>query len=363
MNEVPRTFCITLKETPLRTRSFLESATQTGIKAELFYGVFGNKLGVIPKYPNVLETANSEIFMTEGAIGCNLSHFILWNVLKYLPEDEFFIVEDDAEFGEDFKNKFHTVYSKLPSNWEFVYVGWLPYGNDAFPMKVDEGISIRIPSATHAYLVKKSVLDRLQSCILPLQSNIDLTLINKVLPNINYYVFDPSLVNQKSYDNISNSTWTSLVYDWKNDFYNCKQKLLGEVSLGCGWYFGERNESEVWRWSQEKFIINVPKSIDSLSLLCSVPYNNEVIITIGDHEEKMGLKAGTNVLEIFTRGEVQISGTVVNPFVPSKQSEDNNDHRILGICMKKFVIKMGVISIPIELLDLVPDVTSPLLKR
>src|ERR1035437_6851535 len=101
MNEIPRTFCITLRETPVRTRSFSESAAKADVKAELFYGVFGKKLGMAPKYPNVLETPNSEIFMTEGAVGCTLSHLILWKALAILPENEFLVLEDDAFFTDD----------------------------------------------------------------------------------------------------------------------------------------------------------------------------------------------------------------------------------------------------------------------
>jgi hypothetical protein len=149
------------------------------------------------------------------------------------------------------------------------------------------------------------------------------------------------------------------VYDWKNDLYNCKRKLLKEVSLGDGWHLSERNAFEVWRWSKEKFTINVPRSIDSLSVFCSVPSNNEVVFKVGEHEETKALKAGTNELEVLTRGESQITGVVVNPFVPSEQSEENNDQRTLGICLKKLLIKMGVISIPVEFSDLMPPPSAP----
>lgn len=345
----------------MRTRSFLESSGKANIKSELFYGVFGKKLGMASKYPNVLETPNNDnIFMTEGAIGCNLSHFILWNVLKHLPENEFFIVEDDALFINGFRDKFQSVYSRLPSNWEFVYVGWVPYGNDLSSMIVEEGISIRVPSATHAYLVKKSALDRLCDCLLPFQSNIDLTLINKFLPTINYYVFDPSLVEQKSYANTSDSTWVSLVYDWENDLYNFKKKIMREVSLGEGWHLSEENGADTWRWSMEKFTINIPKSIDSLVLICSVTSNNSISIGVGNHTEEMNLKAGNNELEIPTRGESQIFGVIANPFIPAKQSKDSNDCRTLGICLKRLVMKMGVTSIPVEFSDLSPAFLSPL---
>jgi hypothetical protein len=46
MNKIPRTFCITLKETHTRTREFLEEAKKHELDVELFYGVFGEKTGL-----------------------------------------------------------------------------------------------------------------------------------------------------------------------------------------------------------------------------------------------------------------------------------------------------------------------------
>ena len=74
MNKIPRTFCVTLKETPIRTRMFMEMADQIGLKVEPFYGILGNRLGLVSKLSNKLETENDTVKITEGGIGCNLSH-------------------------------------------------------------------------------------------------------------------------------------------------------------------------------------------------------------------------------------------------------------------------------------------------
>jgi hypothetical protein len=176
-------------------------------------------------------------------------------------------------------------------------------------------------------------------------------------------VFDPSIIGQKSYANTSDATWASLVYDWKNDLYNCKKKIMREISLGDGWHLSERNETETWRWSKEKFTINAPKSIDSLSIGCSVPVNTEIIITVGNHEDKLPLKIGMNDISVTTFGETLVSGVVVNPFVPAEQSPSTDDPRTLGICLKKLAMKMGTTTIPVEFSDLSPIVPPPLQSK
>ena len=348
---IPRTFCITLKETPLRTKGFLESAHKAGLKVEMFNGILGNRIGLVPKFPNELECPGKNIFITEGALGCALSHFILWNVLKHMPEEEFLILEDDAVIEPDFKEKFEGVYAKLPADWEMAYVGWIPNGNDTSVLTVEEGLSIRTPSATHAYLVKKSTLNQLYDSFLPLQSNVDLTIQDKVLPRIKYYVFDPPLITQRSYLNTTQSEWVSIVYDWKNDLYGQKQRILKELKLLEGWYMLERSGKEFWRWSKDKFTISAPKLVDSLQLVFSTPTNNNMLIFSGGKNLDFDLKTGDNTITIPV-GEEEITGKVENAYVPSQVVPNNYDDRILGICLKRVIVNVGIMSIPVEVMDL-----------
>jgi len=352
MNKLPRTFCVTLKETPLRKKAFQESAKKAGIEATMFDGILGTRMGLIAKFPNTIECPGGNVMLNERALGCNMSHFILWHVLKYLPDEEFLIFEDDALIEPDFKEKFFPIYEKLPIDWQMAYVGWIRYGNDVPSLMVSEGLSIRIPTATHAYLVKKSVLEELCNCMMPFQSNIDLTIVHRLLPKIRYYVFDPSLVEQRSYLNISDSVWTSLVYDWDTDIYGCKKNLLKDLKLLEGWYPIERNNEEVWRWSQDTFQISIPESIDSITLLCSTPIENQLTVEVGNEKSEFHLQVGNNEIIIPTNHSSIISGRTAIRFIPSERDEKNHDNRVLGICLKSVITKTGTVSIPVQIIDL-----------
>lgn len=341
MTNFPRAFCVTLKDTPLRTKHFIDSCNKIGLKVELFYGVWGDHIKLTPRLPNEIECPGKNIYMTDGAVGCYLSHFILWNVLLYQPENEFLIFEDDAIFVDDFSEKFKSYSSRLPSNWDIVFVGWVPYGNNTRVMKVDENISIRHPSATHAYMIKKSALQLAIDVIQPCGSPIDLIMVRKLLPQLKYYVFDPSIVTQKSYANSNDSIWNSLVYDWNNDLYGIKNKFIKNTSLGEGWNDVEQNDTEMWRWSKDNFEIKIPKNIESITLECSTPVENSVEIIIGESKMNFPLCIGNNSFNVPTKEQTILHGKLLKQFIPSKVDSKSNDDRILGICLKKLIINTG----------------------
>lgn len=360
MSKIPRTFCVTLKETPLRTKGFTEISHAAGLEFTPFYGVLGSRLGLTPKFPNEIEAPGQDIFMNEGALGCNLSHFLLWNMLKHQPENEFLVFEDDAVFDPDFKDVFQKVYDRLPSDWQIAYVGWVPYGKDGPPMVIEEGISIRTPSATHAYLVRKNVLEELCNIMLPFQSNIDLTIIQRLLPRIRYYVFEPSLVGQRSYLNTKNSVWTSLVYDWQHDLYGCRKQLLSELRLEDGWYALEKDDKSAWRWSKDTFEFQVPVNVDSITLECSTPIENKLVCLAGEVQSEFDLKAGGNKLSIQTGGASSLKGRLTTQFVPANHEEGSTDTRVLGICLRNVTLDMGAITLPLGIGEIASSTPPPM---
>lgn len=356
MNKLPRTFCITLKETPLRTKLFLEEAIKTGIQPIIFNGIFGPQMKLTPRLTNELECPGQNIYMTDGAVGCYLSHYMLWNVLLYQPDDEFLILEDDAIFADGFLEKFHSVYSRLPSNWKMAYVGWLPYGNDKNKIVVDEGICIKQPSATHAYLIKKSALKLACDSIQPCCSPLDLTIGAKFLSCIKFYVFDPPLITQRSYLNAADSVWNSLVYDWKSDLYGVKKKILKKLSLVEGWHSIEKTENDSWRWSKDKFVINVPDAADSVILVCSTPVENTVQVKQGDKLLDFPLVIGDNQIEIVTNLPdapiTKIEANVTIPFIPFERDKKSSDSRVLGICLKKIIVNTATTKLEVGVTEL-----------
>jgi len=342
---LPTTFCISLKETPIRTNGFLDLAKKADLPVSVFYGVLGDSLGLIPKLTNELECPKKNVFINERAIGCNLSHFLLWNMLKYRSEEEFLIFEDDAIIPDDFISSFKKLYDQLPSNWEFVYIGWIPYGKDSAPLIVSDGISIRSPSATHAYMIKKSAIEILCDNVVPFQSPLDLAIINRCLPKLKHYVFDPPLVRQRSYANVKDPVWMSLIYDWSSDLYGFKRKILREMNLGDGWYNLEKSTDAYWIWSRDTFTIKLPECAENIHLVFSSPIRNTLSLFCDGKQTDFEFPVGDNEIQLHTGGAVLLSGKVYEQFIPMRYDPACKDERDLGICLK--AIKIDVGSIPV----------------
>jgi GR25 family glycosyltransferase involved in LPS biosynthesis len=352
MNKIPRTFCITLKETPKRKLQAEKYFKEIGLEVEFFDGIHGATIGLNSIQPNEIEFPGSDVYITQGAIGCYLSHLCLWKHLLCLPDEEFLVLEDDVCFVDGFMEKFDKYYQQLPSDCQFVYVGRLPYGRDENFRGISKNISIQKSAGTHAYLIKKSSLPIFIDNIKNASCGIDLLLIERVLPKVSYYVFTPTLAEQHSFElGLNDPIWASLVYNWDYDFYKKKQGVISETKFGDGWYNIERNSDELWKWSQPKFDIFISSAVSNLILGFSSPIKNELIINNEIDKIKFEVKIGNNIITIPNTNSI-IKGEVLAPFIPSKEDPDNTDERHLGICLRKIELVMGTKNIPIKIEDI-----------
>ena len=114
MDRVPRTFCITLRETPKRQEAAQKYFKEINWPVEFFKGIHGKSFGLKSTIPNYNKLPGREYFITQGAIGCLLSHLMLWNVLIYQPEDEFLILEDDIKLADDFSDRYKNFEKNCP---------------------------------------------------------------------------------------------------------------------------------------------------------------------------------------------------------------------------------------------------------
>lgn len=250
MTIVPRTFCITLRETPKRKEEANKYFNQVGLNVEFFEGIHGESFGLKSTIPNYDKLPGREYFITPGAVGCLLSHLTLWNILIHQPEEEFLIVEDDIQLCDDFFEKFAKFKLELPNNWEMVYVGYLipggGHGGDV--THVSENVIITKPICTHAYMIKKSALKVLIETNQLAWSPLDIQITERSLPKLNHYAAKTPLINQRSVLNIKDETWYSLCYDWDLNPEWLAQKS-NDVRLGNGWHPLEKNDDGYMIWS------------------------------------------------------------------------------------------------------------------
>jgi GR25 family glycosyltransferase involved in LPS biosynthesis/predicted O-methyltransferase YrrM len=205
---LPKTFCITLKDHPKRTEYVENHFKQHDLDVELFEGINAKKFGLSTKIPYTDDHLNwdkdcgTPHFISQGHVGCILSHYMLWTIMEYLPYGEYLILEDDVELCEDFKEKLLDVKSRLPEDWQYCFVGNCCL-NKEDSLQIDDGIiqTVTPPLCTHAYMIKKSALKTLIETNSIAWSHIDIQIQKRSLSNLNYYVLDPPLADQLSITN------------------------------------------------------------------------------------------------------------------------------------------------------------------
>jgi GR25 family glycosyltransferase involved in LPS biosynthesis len=208
---LPKMFCLTLKETPARRQYAENHFKQHGLDVTFFEGIHAKNFGlhtVIPymddelhRNPNWKPGDSPPYYITQGNVGCILSHYMLWKTLSYLSDNEYLIFEDDVVLCEGFKDKLLDYKSRLPSDWQHAFVGYCCL--DA-ATKVEHAKNIVTaywpPMCTHAYMVKKESLPVLIETNSVAWTNIDIQIQKRTLMTnkLKHYVFDPPLAEQIS---------------------------------------------------------------------------------------------------------------------------------------------------------------------
>ena len=337
MNKVPRTFCITLREVPKRKEEAIKYFAEKGLKVEMFDGIHGKSFGLKTTIPNYSVIPGREYFIPQGAVGCLLSHLMLWNVLQHQPEDEFLILEDDVLFSEDFFTKFDEWKSKLPEDWNICFVGWSPAGNEYSKfstVNVTENIVVTAPVCTHAYMVKKSALKTLIETNQLAWDALDHQILKRSLPKMKHYAFTPPLINQRSVTNINlaSETWHSLCYDW-----GMAETLLAHgndsVRFGAGWHPLEKNDQGYLIWSDGRGELIFEDSIYSkmeIEFITEGDIDKKIkIICPNNNDQSFEVSKGVNTLSFSINGakSVIIVSDTFRPIDVYKTS----DCRRLGI--------------------------------
>ena len=250
MDRVPRTFCITLRETPKRQEAAQKYFKEINWPVEFFKGIHGESFGLKSTIPNYNKLPGREYFITQGAIGCLLSHLMLWNVLIYQPEDEFLILEDDIKLADDFSDRYKKFRKELPDDWQIVYLGHLIPGGlkEKGIIHISENVMVCKPMCTHAYMVKKSALKILIETNQLAWSPLDIQIIERSLPKLKHYAVKDPLITQQSVLNIKDETWYSLCYDWDLNPEWVTDKS-NNIRLGSGWHPLEKNDDGYMIWT------------------------------------------------------------------------------------------------------------------
>jgi GR25 family glycosyltransferase involved in LPS biosynthesis len=196
-----RTFCITLPEKPERKNQAQQHFTERGVNAEFFTGINGQKMGITntPDHPYMRDRKPGDppFYVGTHCVGIFLSHYMLWNALTLLPDQHFFILEDDAKFEDGWKAKMEKAMMDVPQDFDWLFIGSCCAKNQRHKRHVSGNIwDVRYPQCFHAYVVAKKALPHLIATNRDCYAPIDISVTLHSFSQLKVYTLLPRIVEQ-----------------------------------------------------------------------------------------------------------------------------------------------------------------------
>jgi GR25 family glycosyltransferase involved in LPS biosynthesis len=130
---IDETYLINLDRRVDRKMSFLEHHPYMKGKVRRHVACDGRNLCLTPELARLFKP--NDFFWKKAVMGCALSHLKLWKMLVNDSKEiqSYLILEDDVRLQAGWKEAWANVYSKLPVDWECIYLGGiLPPNKEGF---------------------------------------------------------------------------------------------------------------------------------------------------------------------------------------------------------------------------------------
>jgi len=130
---IDETYLINLDRRVDRKISFLEHHPDMKGKVRRHVACDGRNLCLTPALATLFKP--NDFFWKKAVMGCALSHLKLWTMLANDSKEiqSYLILEDDVRLQAGWKEAWTKVYSKLPVDWECIYLGGvLPPNKEGF---------------------------------------------------------------------------------------------------------------------------------------------------------------------------------------------------------------------------------------
>ena len=201
-------YVINLEYATDRLLNFHKSMSPNNLTYNRFKAIDGKKLKLSREFfkRSFLEKHPLSYFENlKGSIACALSHCFLWRMIIASPIDETYVIlEDDAKFDINFKKKIDFFISKLPDDWDVLYLGRKYLVGKQVNKYFVKGSKTNLKGfniSSHGYVIRKKGAMKLYKIVYPLsQIEQDLILRENMNKYNGYFLIEPIVTraNMKS---------------------------------------------------------------------------------------------------------------------------------------------------------------------
>ncbi len=183
-------FCLNLERRPDRKIQAEAEFAKHNIQVEFITGIDGKTL------PDPQATSQDTLPVSNGDMGCTLSHLKIVQLAKERGLKQILILEDDVEFAENFNAIFPDYFSQVPDDWDFLYFGGNHSKGGLQLLSNDSNIAkIFYTYTTHAYAIRESVYDAMID-VLQQKEKVDIN-IGSLHSKFHSYCFRPHIAFQR----------------------------------------------------------------------------------------------------------------------------------------------------------------------
>jgi len=199
----PRTFVLTVNRPIKRFDETTKHLDEIGIKWEPFIGMDNQVCRLNSKDTFDFDRAGERLETKH--VAATLTHYLLWKVMQYQPDDSFVALEFDVRFVEGWLRKFEDATRFLPDDWDLVFLGSccckgreqtpiMPPPDEPFP--VTTLYEVKYPLCGHAIMYRKKSLETLLDVHQKINMPLDIAMYQMSLPKLKVYTILPRIVDQ-----------------------------------------------------------------------------------------------------------------------------------------------------------------------
>lgn len=192
-----KTFCIYCPEIMEAYQAAVLHFAKRDVPAEFLSGIHGEAFGILGTRPYRFDSPKRGEVTGYRHTGLVLSHYMVWTACSVLPDRHYMILEDDAEFPQDWKKRFEPAWKDVPQDFDILILGGSNCSDKDKKQIRGSVWEIKYPFTTHAYIVAKKALPVLLENMRDASMPIDIGLIHLAYPKLKVYTVLPRIVNQR----------------------------------------------------------------------------------------------------------------------------------------------------------------------
>jgi len=192
------TFCISCPaELPAAHEAAVTHFIERKVKAQFVNAIHAETFGILSWRPYRRDHPKAGSLIDMAQVGTSLSHYMVWQICMFHSDDVFLILEDDAEFSEDWRERMDKAIADAPPEWDMILIGSCNTFDKPKTHVNGELFKVAFPFATHAYLVHRRALSKLIELCRDAAKHIDIALIDYAYPQLNVLTVLPRIAGQR----------------------------------------------------------------------------------------------------------------------------------------------------------------------